>query len=76
MNKYLWAECTQDYWPTIKTCSAPSYKDAVEKIINNYGNELDDDKILSEIDDWENLREYLNDTYTIALSDLEDYDEI
>lgn len=76
MNKYLWAEATQDYWPEIKTIMAPSYKDAVEKLIIKYGTELDDDKILDSIDDWQQLSEYLNDNYTIALSNLEDYDEI
>jgi hypothetical protein len=76
MNKYIWAEATQDYWPEIKTIMAPSYKDAVEKVVIKYGTELDDDKILDSIDDWQQLSEYLNDNYTIALSNLEDYDEI
>ena len=76
MNKYIWAEATQDYWREIKTIMAPSYKDAVEKLIIKYGTELDDDKILNSIDDWQQLSEYLNDNYTIALSNLEDYDEI
>lgn len=76
MNKYIWAEATQDYWPEIKTIMAPSYKDAIEKLIIKYGTELDDDKILDSIDDWQQLSEYLNDNYTIALSNLEDYDEI
>ena len=76
MNKYIWAEATQDYWPEIKTIMATSYNDAVEKLIIKYGTELDDDKILNSIDDWEQLSEYLNDNYTIALSNLEDYDEI
>ena len=76
MNKYVWAEATQDYWPEIKTIMAPSYKDAVEKLIIKYGTELDDDKILDSIDDWQQLSEYLNDNYIIALSNLEDYDEI
>lgn len=76
MNKYVYAEATQDYWPQIKTVSAKSYNDAVEKLIIQYGNELDDDKILNTIEDWDQLSEYLNDNYTIALSDLEDYDEI
>ena len=76
MNKYIWAEATQDYWPEIKTIMAPSYKDAVEKLIIKYGTELDDDRILDSIDDWQQLSEYLNDNYTIALSNLEDYDEI
>ena len=76
MNKYLWAECTTDYWPTIRTIMAKSYNDAVEKLIMQYGNELDDDKILDTIEDWEQLSEYLNTNYTIALSDLEDYEEL
>ena len=33
MNKYLWAECTTDYWPTIRNIMAKSYNDAVEKLI-------------------------------------------
>jgi len=76
MNKYLWAECTQDYWPEIKTIVASSYNDAVEKLIIKYGTELDDDKILDSIEDWNQLRDYLNDNYIIALSDLEDYEEL
>lgn len=76
LNKYIYAEATQDYWPQIKTVSAKSYNDAVEKLIIQYGNELDDDKILDTIEDWNQLSEYLNDNYIIALSDLEDYDEI
>ncbi len=76
MNKYVYAEATQDFWPQIKTISAKSYNDAVEKLIMQYGDELDDDKILDTIENWDQLSEYLNDHYTIALSDLEDYDEI
>ena len=72
MNKYVWAECPTDTWPVIKTTSAKSYYDAVEKLIIQYGNELDDDTILNTIDNWKQLSEYLNDTYAIALSDLED----
>lgn len=76
MNKYVWAECPSDSWPIIKTCVAPSYNDAVEKLIIRYGEELDDDAILDTIDNWEQLREHLNENHIIALSDLEDYDEI
>lgn len=76
LNKYVYAESTQDYWPEIKTVSAKSYNDAVEKLIMQYGNDLDDDKILDTIEDWEQLSEYLNTNYTIALSDLEDYEEL
>lgn len=76
MNKYIYAECTTDYWPSLKSTSAKSYNDCVEKIIIKYGNELDDDDILNTIEDWEQLREYLNDNYSIALSDLELYEEL
>ena len=76
MNKYLWADCPVDVWPSIRTISAKSYNDAVEKLIMQYGNELDDDKILDTIEDWKQLREYLNDNYSIALSDLEIYEEL
>lgn len=75
MNKYLWAEATQEYWPSIKTISAKSFNDAVEKIINKYAEELDDDAIL-DIDNWDDLSEYLNGNYVIALSVLEDIDEL
>jgi ABC-type uncharacterized transport system involved in gliding motility auxiliary subunit len=75
MNKYIWAECAVDYWPEIKTIMAKSYNDAIEKLINKYGIELDDDKILN-IDNFEDFREYLNTNYNIALSDLEIYEEI
>jgi len=76
LNKYIYAEATQDYWPQIKSFSAKSYNDCVEKLILQYGNELDDDKIIDNIDNWDQLREYLNDNYTIALSDLEIYEEL
>lgn len=76
MNKYLWSECTTDNWPVIKTTMAKSYNDAVEKLIIQYGNELEDDDILNTVDDWEQLRESLNDGYSIALSDLEIYEEL
>ncbi len=75
MNKYLWAECPTDYWPVIKTIMAKSYNDAVEKIINEYATELDDDDILNN-DTWDDFREYLNDTKGIALSDLDLHEEI
>ena len=76
LNKYIYAEATQDYWPQIKTIMAKSYNDAVELLITKYGEELDDDSILDSIEDWDQLREYLNDNYSIALSDLEIYEEL
>jgi hypothetical protein len=75
MNKYIYAEATEDYWPTIKTIEARSYNDAVDKIINKYSIELDDDDLLK-FDDWDSFREELNDKRTIALSDLEIYEEL
>ncbi len=75
MNKYVYAECTQDYWPEIKTVMAKSYSDAVEKLINKYGTEFNDDNVLN-LDDFLAFRDYLNEQYNVALSDLEIYEEI
>lgn len=75
MNKYLWAECPVDVYPVIRTIMARSYNDAVEKIINTYSVELDDDDILN-YDNWDLFRDYLNDEHNIALSDLEIHEEL
>ena len=75
MNKYIWAECPSDEWPFITAIMAKSYNDAVERIINKYSIELDDDDLLK-YDTWDDLRENLNTDYNIALSDLEEYDEL
>ena len=76
LNKYIYAEATQDYWPQIKTVSAKSYNDAVEILITRYSEELDDDDIANTIDNWDQLRTYLNSNYSIDLSDLEIYEEL
>jgi hypothetical protein len=76
MNKYLWAECPVEYWPSIKTLVARSYNDAVEKLIIKYGEQFDDDVILNTVETWDQLREHLNNSYNIALSDLEEIDEL
>ena len=75
MNKYVYAEASQDYWPQIKTIEAHSYNDAVERIINKYATGLDNDDLLK-LDDWDDFREELNEVHSIALSDLEIYEEI
>ena len=75
MNKYVYAECTTDCWPEIKTIMAKSYNDAVEKLINDYLIQFDDDHI-AEIDDFLELRDYINEQYNVALSDLEIYEEL
>ena len=75
MNKYLYAECETDYWPTIKTIMATSYNNAIEKLIDKYATGLDDEEILK-FDDYDKFREYLNENYSLALSDLEIYEEL
>lgn len=75
MNIYLYAEATQDFWPEIKKISANSYNDAVEKLIEKYSDQLDDSDIL-DLNNIEKLQDYLNDNYTIAISDLQDYESI
>lgn len=75
INTYIYCECTQDLWPTIEKITATSYNDAVEKLINKYSLQLDDDDILK-FDEWKQFREYLNDEYCIALSDIEILEEI
>ena len=75
MNKYIYADCSQDYWPEIRTINANSYNQAVEKVINNYATELDDEEI-SNFNTLDELRDYLNETYTIAISDIEDIEEL
>jgi hypothetical protein len=54
---------------------AKSYNDAIERLVTKYSEQLDDDSIL-EFSDWQKFCEYLNDNYSIALSDIEDYEEI
>lgn len=75
MNKYIYCESTQDYWPEINTIMANSYNDAFYKVAKSYADHYDDDKIM-DLDDYEDFREYMNDQYTIALSDIEEIDEL
>lgn len=75
MTKYIYAECPVDYWPIIKTFYAASYTDAEDKLIEKYSMELEDDEI-EKIDNFKELRDYLNDKYSLALSDIEDIEEL
>lgn len=75
MNKYIYCECTTDFWPTFESVMAKSYDNAVEKIITKYSKKFDDDQML-EFDGYKRFREYLNDKYSIALSDIEIYEEL
>ena len=75
MNKYVYAEATLEYWPQIKTIEARSYNDAVERIINKYFTQFDDDELL-EYENWDLFRDEMNSKYAIALSDIEIYEEL
>ena len=48
---------------------------ATEKLVEKYTNEFEDDEI-GKISEFERLREYLNDNYSLAISDLYDYEEL
>lgn len=75
MIRYIYAECPVDYWPSIKSITAVSLEDATEKLIEKYTNEFEDDEI-GKISEFKYLRDYLNDQYSLAISDLYDYEEI
>jgi len=75
MNKYVYAEATQDFWPQLRTIMAPSYREAVDKVIENYSDQFPDEDF-SNIENWENLQEFLNTSVDIDLSDLEDVEEL
>lgn len=75
MDKYIYAEATDEFWPSIKAINAKSYNDAVEIVIGEYFAKLDDDKIIS-FDSFEDFRDYLNEKYRIALSDIEILEEL
>ena len=73
MNKYVWAECPIDEWPTIKTVMATSLNDAENKIIESYIKDFD---LEDNFESFEVFRNYLNNDYSIALSDVEIYEEL
>ena len=75
MNKYVYAEATQDFWPQLRTIMAPSYREAVDKVIESYSDEFPD-KDFSSVENWENLHEFLNASVDIDLSDLKDVEEL
>ena len=50
--------------------------DLVDVFASSLGRYVDDDTILNTIENWDQLREYLNDKFDIALSDLEEIDEL
>lgn len=77
MGKYVYAESTVDYYPQLKTIVAPSYIEAVDKVREKYRVQLEeypDD--WDNLDDWNDLQDFLNENYDISLSDLEDIEEL
>lgn len=73
MNKYVWAECPIDEWPTIRTVMATSLNNAENKIIESYITDFD---LEDNFESFEVFRNYLNNDYSIALSDVELYEEL
>lgn len=69
MNKYIYSECSADYWPEIKSVIANSLEDAEERVMEKYIEKYD---LLSDYSTFETFREALNDKKEIALSDLYD----
>lgn len=74
METYIYAECPIDLWPEIKEVEAHSFNDAVEKIMRRYAKDFMDDEIENLPDFWQ-LQEYLNDQYSIAISELRNLEE-
>jgi hypothetical protein len=74
MNKYVYSEMYD--FPEIKTIMGKSYQDAVERLINKYVEQYENDEELPKIDNLEDLQLYMSDTYEVELSDLVDIDEL
>lgn len=75
MDKYVWAECPDECWPTLKSIQARSYQDALERVINHYTEYFDDDKI-GNCENISQLQGYLWDYHEVAISDIEIIDEL
>lgn len=76
MNKYCYIEAPVDYWATIETITASSYEDAVEKLILKYSEKYIDDNKIFNIDSFEDLQDYLNETYNLQVADLRDIETL
>lgn len=72
MNKYIYSECSVEYWPEIKTIVANSLEDAEERLMSKYIEKYD----LPDYDNFKTFREGLNDIKEIALSDLYDIETL
>ena len=72
MNKYVYSECSADYWPEICTVMGKSLEDAEERVMAKYSQEYD----LPDYPTFKTFREALNDEKEIALSDLYDIETL
>lgn len=75
MNKYIYSICEPDDFPYIDTIVAKSYAHAVDKLIKKFVDEYEDDNDIVDIGTLEDLQVYLNEHYTVVISDLYDTDD-
>lgn len=75
-NKYVYSYCDADSFPNFFTIVAKSYNDAVNKLIQKFVEKYDDDNKITDIDNFEDLQEYLWGTYTVLISDLVDVEDL
>lgn len=65
MTNYVYAVCDQDCHNQLKTVSARSLKDAQERIIEEFRDELEIDK---EFDNWHEFVQWMSDEYFIDIT--------
>lgn len=65
MTTYIYAVCDQDCHNQIRTISAMSLKDAQEKIIEKYRDDLELDK---EFDNWKEFVTYMSNELAIDIT--------
>ena len=72
MTTYIYAVCDQDCHNQIRTISARSLKDAQEKIIEKFRDDLELDE---EFDNWHEFIEFMSDEFdidiTLTIQDIE-----
>lgn len=72
MTTYIYAVCDQDSHNQIRTISARSLKDAQEKIIEKFRDDLELDE---EFDNWHEFIEFMSDEFdidiTLTIQDIE-----
>jgi hypothetical protein len=72
MTTYIYAVCDQDCHNQIRTVSARSLKDAQEKIIERFRDDLELDE---EFDNWHEFIEFMSDEFdidiTLTIQDIE-----